>query len=127
MDWRNPNNVVQRGDPNWNRFGLTTSKSYVVELLQHPDGRRSTNYRESHLPPSKYTALETEPATGQQFVQWGYYSYSQHLLLTDGRSFGFDAHGIWLTETEIAFMQDHSVPETESAWENGIAPLFAPK
>ena len=127
MDWHDPANVVQNGDPDWNLFGLDANKTYVVELLQHPDGRRTIGYRESSLPLSELATLETESATGQQFIDWGYYTYSQHLRLTDGRSFGFDAHGVWLTQTELEVLKDPHSRHGDTPWENGIAPLFAPK
>ena len=126
MDWHDPYNVVQRGNPNWNRLGLDPPKEYVVELLLHPSGKRTTQYREADAPPSSFAILETTPATGQQFVGWGKCAYCEHLPLTDGRRFGFDANGVWLTDTEIEFMRNDRWWEKHVPWENGITPLFEP-
>jgi len=124
MDWHDPDNVVQRGDPKWNRLGLDPAKRYVVELLQQPTGKRTTRYREADAQPSAFAALETVPATGNQFIDWGQYAYCGHLPLADGRRFGFDANGVWLTDTEIEFMRNDRWWEANVPWENGIAPLF---
>jgi hypothetical protein len=131
MDWHDPNNVIQRGDPNWNRFGLDREKTYVVELCQKPSGQRYTRYREveagSHDP---HCVLETEPARGAQFIEWGFYKYAKHLKLADGRWFGFEAHGIWMTQDEAAYELRRArtgVPDDDSPpWVNGIPPLFPP-
>lgn len=124
MDWHNPENVVQRGNPNWNRLGLEPGKMYVVELLQYANGNRSTQYREADAQRSELAVLETVSADGLKFIEWGHYAFCEHLLLTDGRKFGFDANGVWLTETEIQFMQNVRWWERSVPWENGITPSF---
>lgn len=130
-DWHDLDNPQQLGDPNWNRFGLNAKRTYVVELCQESSGHRYTRYRdvdEGECDPN--AVLATEPETGQQFIDWGYYEYAKHLRLTNGERFAFDAHGIWLTYAEIEGMRDpenRRLKGDQSFWFNGIAPLFPPK
>ncbi len=127
-DWHDHDNPVQRGDPNWNRFGLDPDVTYVVELCQESSGGRYTRYREVDGEPGPGTVLETEPAIGRRFIEWGFYVYADHLRLSTGERFAFDSHGIWLTESEIqAMIAQRRSEGGEPSWVNGIRPLFAPK
>lgn len=129
--WHNATNVIQvQVDPTWNRFGLDPHETYVVELCQDPSsGRRYTKYKV--VPggiPDQFAVLETSPASGSAFIEWGFYKYSKHLKLSDGQAFGFDAHGVWLTSVEIDYMVHEPAPEsTEAPWVNGIPPRLPPK
>jgi hypothetical protein len=124
-DWHDPDNVVRHGDERWNRFGLDWDKQYVVELCQEPEGKRYTRYREADAVPGPFAVRETIPASGKQFVDWGFYTYAEHLPLTDGTRFDFEAHGTWLTADEIAhWMKDGAHDATP--WLNGIPPLLPP-
>jgi hypothetical protein len=132
MDWHDPERVVRRGDPEWNRFGLKKNLTYVVQLCQKPTGERYTKYREVEGgEPDEFRVFETEPASGSQFIEWGFYEYAEHLRLSNGESFYFDAHGIWLTGKEIEYLQRRvrrTLAQGETPpWVNGIAPRFAPK
>ncbi|MEM1228796.1 MAG: hypothetical protein AAGJ40_24185 [Planctomycetota bacterium] len=129
-DWHDPSNPKQLGHPNWNRFGLEPELSYVVELCQRPDGLRFTQYRDAETPRIDPDAvLETEPALGSRLIEWGFYQYADHLTLTDGRRFTFDAHGIWLLHTEAEHMLDETLPRDDdhSVWVNDIAPVIPPR
>ena len=128
MDWHDPTTVVRRGSPNWNRFGLNADAMYVVELCQQPTGGRYTKYREiSHGEHDPNCVLETEAATGAQFINWGFYEYAKHLKLSDGSNFGFEAHGIWMTEAEMKCILGRRREETPPPWVNGIPPMLPPK
>ena len=122
-------NPKQLGNPDWNRFGLDKTRTYVVELCQEPSGRRYTKYRDVETgSPDTHAVLETESATGARFVVWGFYTYANHLRLSDGSRFDFDAHGVWLTHSEMEFLASNSTGPWESGpWVNGIPPAFAPK
>ncbi|TWU36738.1 hypothetical protein Q31b_50200 [Novipirellula aureliae] len=130
-DWHDSSNPKQLGDPNWNRFGLDSQRDYVVELCLRPDGLRFTQYRQAETPRTDPDAvLETVPASGAQLIEWGFYKYADHLALTDGRRFTFDAHGIWLLETEAECIGGETRPYddgNQSVWVNGIAPIFPPQ
>jgi hypothetical protein len=131
-DWHDPSSVVRRGDPNWNRFGLRKDATYVVELCQKQTGERYTKYREigsgEHDP---HCVLETEPALGSQFIEWGFYEYAKHLRLADGREFGFEAHGIWMTREEVEYklrrVRGTLGKDEQPPWVNGIPPRLPPK
>lgn len=124
-DWHDPDNVVRHADERWNRFGLDWGKTYVVELCQKPDGTRYTRYREVDGDRDPFAVLETTPATGKQFVDWGFYTYAEHLLLSNGMRFEFEAHGIWLTAAEVEYLcNDHWTGR--APWVNDIQPNFPP-
>ena len=131
-DWHDPDNIVQRGDPDWNRFGLKKDAIYVVELCQKPTGERYTKYREvtagEHDP---CCVLETESAPGSQFIEWGFYEYAKHLRLQDGRDFVFEAHGIWMTQEEAEYLtrrlRGTAGAVEQPPWINGIPPRLPPK
>jgi hypothetical protein len=124
-DWHDPDNVVRHGDERWNRFGLDWDRQYVVELCQMPSGKRYTAYREVGCDGDAHAVLETAPASGKQFVDWGFYTYAEHLSLSDGTRFGFDAHGIWLTAAELEYLW-FAHPGSQPPWVNGIEPKFPP-
>jgi hypothetical protein len=131
MDWHDPAHVVRRGVPGWNRFGLVADRSYVVELCQEGGGRRYTTYRELDAGEhDRHCVLETQPAPGWQLIEWGFHAYAEHLRLTTGERFGFDPHGIWLTERELEYLRRRSWGELAGdeppAWVNGIPPRFPP-
>jgi hypothetical protein len=116
----------------WNRFGVKKNRFYVVELGQRPDGSRYTSYRDVQAGEHDFHfVLETEPAPGWQFVEWGFYKYAEHLRLTTGERFGFEAHGIWMTEGEAAYLRRRVLSESSKGesppWVNGIPPRLPPK
>lgn len=129
-DWHDAQNPVRRGNPEWNRFGIDVTRPYVVALCQRRDGHRYYEFLladESNGNPD--VVLMSERMTGADLVSWAQSGKREHLHLTTGEQFAFDAHGIWLTYSEIARMRDRSAPWREgdqSFWVNGIAPLFPP-
>lgn len=123
-DWHDPENVKAPADPHWNRFGLDPHLSYVVELLQHPSGSRATKYRIASEAPSETAVFETVPASGKQFIEWGFYEYAKHLPLSNGLRFDFEAHGIWLIAEEMAYLEQRRQPRHSAPWVNGIPPKF---
>ena len=129
-DWHNPENVQQAEvSPDWNVFGLLPEKLYVVELCQTPNGHRFTKYREIPDGAKDLRAVfETVAAQGSAFIEWGYYSYATHLKLSNGEAFGFEAHGIWLTSSEIAFLAGYRSSNLATPpWVNGLPPNFPPR
>ncbi|HVJ83500.1 MAG TPA: hypothetical protein VNC50_20710 [Planctomycetia bacterium] len=134
-DWHDPDNLVRVvptiPNPDRNRFGLKKDKDYVVQLCQEPCGVRYTKYREvPDEPPDPHRVLETEPASGEKFIEWGYYKYAKHLKLSNGETFDFDAHGIWMTAKEIDYWYRQALGKLNAGevapWVNGIAPVFPP-
>ena len=123
-DWHDPENVKVPADPNWNQFGLDVNITYVVELLQCSSGRRTTKYRIADQKPSETAVFETVPASGKLFIEWGHYGYAKHIPLSNGRRFEFEAHGIWLIDEEIAYLEQSGPSSFPPPWINGIAPNF---
>ena len=129
-DWRDPQNVVCRKNPDWNRFGLKWDAMYVVELCHGPDGRRYTKYREVGVGEADpHTVFETPPFAGRQWVAWGFYEYAHHVATTTGERFTFDAHGVWLTETEAKAMHARGRGQSREPvpWSTVVPPVFPPK
>ena len=128
-DWHDPRNVVCRKNPEWNRFGLDRDAMYVVELCHGPDGQRYTTYRAVEGGrPDPHRVLETPPHPGYRWVEWGFYTYAQHMETTTGERFAFDARGIWLTEAESGAMSARGRGELAGPvpWSTGGPPAFPP-
>lgn len=128
-DWHDSANVHQVDIGNWNRLGLDVEKDYVVELCQQPDGSRYTHYRQyPEGPADPFAVLETTPASAKQFLAWGLHKYAEHLKLSNGQGFGFEAHGIWLTDLEWQYMDaEESGSSSAAPWVHGIPPRLPPK
>ena len=128
-DWHDAANVHQVEIGNWNLLGLDADKDYVVELCQQPNGRRFTRYRQyPEGAADPFAVLETGPASAKNFLAWGFYMYAEHLKLSNGQSFGFDAHGVWLTNLESHYMETgQSWSSPDAPWVRGISPKLPPK
>lgn len=127
-DWHDPSNPVKRGNPNWNRFGVDETASYTVNLCQRSNGDRYYEYnpRESEVP-NPECVRKTEPMSGIDLLAWLQSGRKQHLTLTTGEQFLFDAHGIWLLYSEVQRMRDRKNPwwmGDQSFWVNGLTPRF---
>jgi hypothetical protein len=101
---------------------LKAGEAYTVTLCQTITGYRFVLYREAGFGNDPRTVFETEPVAGSKLIKWGYYDHCEHLKLTSGGRYGFEAHGIWLTNAEL-----NSLDETEPVWVNGLPPHFPPK
>jgi hypothetical protein len=130
-DWHDPNNVVCRKNPEWNRLGLMWKEMYTVELCQDPSGVRYTTYRQVGIgQPDPHRVFETPPHPGWQWVAWGFYEYAKHVPTTTGERFTFDAHGVWLTWDEVQGLHRSARGEIEREqvpWATGAPPAFPPK
>lgn len=131
MDWHDPDHVVCRKDPQWNRLGLKWKSQYVVELCQDPSGQRYTKYREvDGGEPDPHRIYETPPHPAWQWIEWGYYAYAQFVATTTGDRFTFDAHGVWLTWVEVNQMHRNARGELgwkDIRWSTAQPPQFPPK
>jgi len=108
-DWHDPENVVCRKNPEWNRFGLKWKTLYLVELCQDRSGLRYTKYRELDIGgPDPHKVVVTSAHPGWQWVAWGHYGYAGSVTTTPDVKFTFDAHGIWMTWDEVNAMHRHS-------------------
>lgn len=59
-------------------------------------------------------------------VKGDLFGIAKAVKLTDGSSFGVEAHGLWLTPEECAAFE-RNVTWYEMPWLNGLAPVLPPK
>jgi hypothetical protein len=127
-DWHDAANPVKRGNPNWNRFGVDETAMYTVDLCQRSDGHRYFEYTKvGESIPNTERVRQTEPMRGDDLLLWLQSWKRQHLTLTTGEQFLFDAHGIWLLYSEAQRMRDKKIRwwmGDQSFWVNGLAPRF---
>lgn len=128
-DWHNAAKVHQVDVGSWNVLGLDTDKDYVVELCQQQDGRRYIRHRQYPSGSTDpFAVLETTPAPAKAFLAWGVEGYAKHLKLRNGQDFGFDAHGVWLTDSEQQYMATGQSWSNQNApWVSGIPPKLPPR
>lgn len=130
-DWHNPDNPVQRGKANWNRWGINEKLMYHVALCQRADGHRYYGYKTiDEIEVAPEIVRMTDMMSGADVLNWLRSGRKEHLKLTTGEQFLFDAHGIWLTYAEVEHMRCKSPrwwERDQSFWVNGIAPLFPPQ
>lgn len=110
----------QRLDP-----GLT----YVVDLVQMPDGMRYLQPRLADSPPTKQAVLSSQPYEGGDLMSWREYGrVTEFVELEDGSRFFLDPHGVWLLPEEAEFLRGRRhLQGGDPPWFNGIAPRFPPK
>lgn len=105
---------------------ITDEELYVIDLLQHSDGRRSTRIRRVSDQKQKSAVLSTKQYKGLDLTRWQReLSLTQHVELTTGGGFVEEAHGGWLTDAEFEWWRGPR--DTEPEWFDGVPPLFPPK
>ncbi len=78
-----------------------------VDLCQRADGNRYYEFTTlENSAPNPECVLKTEPMRGIELLAWLQSGRNQHLTLTTGEQFLFDAHGIWLLYSEVQRMRD---------------------
>lgn len=111
----------------WKRGDVAEGVDYQLALVQRRDG-----YRAYVL----FEAGQGDGIDGLRFVttvvprdlllKRDLLGIAQAVKLTDGTSFGVEAHGVWLTPEECAAFE-RQVAWSEMPWLNGLAPILPPK
>ncbi|SEL50831.1 hypothetical protein SAMN05444354_106254 [Stigmatella aurantiaca] len=111
----------------WKRSSVVKGRSYYVALCQGKDGQRYYELCEVDAHPQSTDAIfYTQPVPHELLLKGDYEGISQAVQLTNGCSFAVEAHGIWLTEEEIAVLEGDE-DEENVPWLNGLPPIFPPK
>jgi hypothetical protein len=111
----------------WLRGDVDESKEYQVALCQSASGRRSYALHPASaktLPPD--TVFLTQAVPTRLLLQRNFGGISKAVLLTNGKSFGVEAHGVWFTQEECAALDRGEDWET-MPWLNGVAPNLPQK
>jgi hypothetical protein len=111
----------------WKRMDLDETKSYSLDFYQDPDGSRRIELHEDGIEnESTGLVMTTCQIPYDLLFSCDLEAISEYLKSNGKKSFGVDAHGIWLTEEEIQALMD-DVDETEVPWLNDMPPNFAPR
>ena len=110
----------------WKRSDVLDGKRYYVALCQSSSGRRYYELCElGSAPLSGDAVLLTAEVPNSLLAARQYEAISNTVLLTNGRRFYVEAHGIWLTDDELEALDADW--ERQVPWLNGIPASFPPK
>lgn len=111
----------------WKPSDVQNGKSYYLALVQSETGDRDFLLQEGNMDQiASGTVFSTEPVPNELLIKRNLKKISESILLVSGEHFYVDAHGIWITDSEMsAIMEDKD--DDEVPWVNGMAPNFAPK
>jgi hypothetical protein len=110
---------------------LQPDELYRLDLIQAPSGLRYVRIRRADDKPTEGTALTTRPYKGSILTSFhANPCVSSEIVVEDGRSFGLNAHDVWMVEEEVEYWRSHRTHEglasPDAPWVNGIPPIFAP-
>jgi hypothetical protein len=111
----------------WKRAEVTEGQRFRVVLCQGPTGKRTFALQpmDDARPPVD-AVFTTEEVPNELLLRRDFEGIAKAVRLTNGKRFSTDAHGIWLTQEEMAALSagiDHSrVP-----WVNGMPANFSPR
>jgi hypothetical protein len=110
----------------WKRKDVLDGKRYYVALCQSATGRRYYELCEIGSPPvSTEAVLQTGETPSSLLISGDFEGISNTVRLTNGSRFHVEAHGIWLTESELEALEQDDEPEVP--WFNGIPASFPPR
>lgn len=111
----------------WKSTEINANTSYRLLLIQEENGSRIfllKNSNEESL--IAKNIFPTEIIENEFLKKRNLKKISENFRLIDGSRFYVDAHGIWLTDSEMnAIMEDKE--DDEIPWLNGKPPNFASK
>lgn len=108
----------------WKRTELDKNKEYFLSLCQKSNGDRYFSLHEVGENVETEAQFTTETVPFELLFKLDLEDISESVSLINGKTFGVDAHGIWLYQNEMeALMND--VAEDQVPWVNGLPPNFA--
>ena len=109
----------------WSVSDIQDGHQYVLALTQSSTGRRRFVLKDVGADEPE-AVFFTEVVPNALLLTRHLKKIAEQVLLKTGKRFFVDAHGIWLTEEEMAALMDDK-DESEVPWLNNIPPNFAPK
>jgi hypothetical protein len=111
----------------WKRGDVAEGLDYQLALVQRRDGSRTYVLCEA----GQCNGIEdrmfvTAVVPRELLLKGNLLGIAKAVKLTDGTSFGVEAHGVWLTPEESAAFE-RNVTWNEMPWLNGLAPVLPPK
>lgn len=112
----------------WKRADVDPAGQYRLLLTQAPSGARAFVLQSLDDAPPEAANLYafTEQVPHGLLLNRDLRGISETVRLGNGKPFFLDAHGVWVTQEEMAAIlerkRDHEIP-----WLNGIRPLWAPR
>jgi hypothetical protein len=109
----------------WKIADLDPTKSYFLKLCEDGEGRRQMLLSSIPDEHPEVIGLETELVPYDLLRKRNLFMIAKAVKLKTGRSFTFDAHGIWFTqEEENSFLQNRG-DLSKVPWVNGRIPRLA--
>lgn len=110
----------------WKVSDIKNGKNYVLTLIQSDVGARKIHLQEYDFKNENSEVIfVTEVIPQDLLIKRNIEKISELILLTNGERFYVDAHGIWLTQTEMNALESDEL--IDIPWVNGMSPNFAPK
>ena len=111
----------------WKRGDVAEGQDYQLVLVQRRDGTRTYVLCEvGQCEGVEEQMFVTAVVPRELLVKGDLFGIAKAVKLTDGSSFGVEAHGVWLTPEECAAFE-RNVTWYEMPWLNGLAPVLPPK
>ncbi|WP_395348936.1 hypothetical protein [Variovorax sp. UC122_21] len=111
----------------WKRSDVAEGQDYQLVLVQRRDGTRTCVLCEvGQCEGVEEQMFVTAVVPRELLVKGDLFGIAKAVKLTDGSSFGVEAHGVWLTPEECAAFE-RNVTWYEMPWLNGLAPVLPPK
>lgn len=111
----------------WKRADVAEGRDYQLALVQLGDGKRM--YKLCEVGQSDEVdgrVFLTAVVPRELLLRGDLHSIASAVKLTDGTSYGVEAHGMWLTSEECAAFE-RDVTWSDMPWLNGLAPILPSK
>ena len=111
----------------WKRGDIAEGLDYQLALVQRRDGKRSyVLFEAGRSDGIDDVVFVTAVVPRELLVRGDLLGIAKAVKLTDGTSFGVEAHGVWLTSEECAAFE-RQVAWDQMPWLNGRPPVLPPK
>lgn len=111
----------------WKPSDICSDQRYRLLLIQSATGSRSFLVQdEREVPTVEGLFSFTEVVSNELLARRNLRAISAAVSLINGEAFHVDAHGVWLTEAEMAAIRQDK-EDGEIPWLNSLSPKLAPK